>query len=45
MVENETCLKIKKLISDDGGEYEDNRFKKFCFEHEIKIERTVSGTP
>ncbi len=31
MVENETCLKIKKLRSDNGGEYEDNEFKKFCY--------------
>ena len=25
MVENETGLKIKKLITDNGGEYEDTR--------------------
>ncbi len=31
MVENETSLKIKKLHSDNGGEYEDNEFKKFCY--------------
>jgi len=31
MVENETGLKIKKLRSDTGGEYEDNEFKKFCY--------------
>ncbi|WVZ18367.1 hypothetical protein V8G54_005689 [Vigna mungo] len=45
MVENETGLKIKKLRSDNGGEYEDARFKKFCYEHGIRMERTVPGTP
>ena len=45
MVKNETCLKIKKLRIDNGGEYEDTRFKNFCYEHEIKMERTVLGTP
>jgi len=32
MVENETGLKIKKLRSDNGGEYEDNEFKSDVFE-------------
>jgi hypothetical protein len=45
MVENETGLKIKKLRTDNGGEYEDTRFKKFCYGHGIRIERTVPGTP
>ncbi|WVY93468.1 hypothetical protein V8G54_032556 [Vigna mungo] len=45
MVENETGLKIKKLRSDNGGEYVDTRFKKFCHEHGIRMERTVPGTP
>ena len=45
MVENETGLKIKKLRTDNGGEYEDTRFKKFCYEHGIRMERTVPGTP
>ncbi len=45
MVENETCLKIKKLHSDNGGEYEDNEFKKFCYQSGIKLIRTVPGTP
>lgn len=45
MVENETGLKIKKLITDNGGEYEDIRFKKLCFEYGIRMERTVIGTP
>jgi len=45
MVENETGLKIKKLRTNNGGEYEDNIFKKFCYEHGIRIERNVSGMP
>ncbi|CAA0826989.1 Unknown protein, partial [Striga hermonthica] len=45
MVENETGLKIKKLRSNNGGEYVTTRFKKFCYEHEIRMERTVPGTP
>lgn len=45
MVENETGLKVKKLRTDNGGEYEDTRFKKFCYEHGIRMERTVPGTP
>ncbi|CAO2827530.1 unnamed protein product [Amaranthus hypochondriacus] len=44
-VENETGLKIKRLRSDNGGEYEDTKFKRFCYEHGIKMERTVPGTP
>ncbi|WVY97098.1 hypothetical protein V8G54_029249 [Vigna mungo] len=45
MVENETGLKIKRLRSDNGGEYEDIRFKNFCYEHGIRMKRTVPGTP
>jgi len=45
MVENETGLKIKKLRSDNGGEYEDNEFKKFCYQSGIKFIRTVPSTP
>ncbi|KAK7340666.1 hypothetical protein VNO77_21375 [Canavalia gladiata] len=45
MVENETGLKIKKLRTDNGGEYEDTKFKKFCYEHGIRMERTVPRTP
>ncbi len=44
MVENETGLKIKKLHSDNGEEYEDNEFKKFCYQNGIKLIRTVPGT-
>ncbi|WVZ04864.1 hypothetical protein V8G54_018210 [Vigna mungo] len=44
MVENETGLNIKKFRS-DNGEYEDTRFKKFCYEQGIIMERNVPGTP
>lgn len=39
MVENETGLKINKLGTNNGDEHEENIFKKFCYEYEIKIER------
>jgi len=29
----------------NGGEYEDNRFMKYCYEHGIRMERIVPGTP
>ena len=45
MVENETGLKIKRLRSDNGGEYRDNRFREFCANNGIKMEKTVSMTP
>ena len=43
-VENETGLKIKRLRSDNVGEYKDTKFKKFCYEHGIKMERVVPVT-
>lgn len=45
MVENETGLQVKKLRSDNGGEYEHADFKKFCYQSGIKLERTLPGTP
>ncbi|XP_057976161.1 uncharacterized protein LOC131163589 [Malania oleifera] len=45
MVRSETSLRIKKLKTDNGGEYEDTGFKTFCYEDGIKMEKTVSGTP
>ena len=44
MVENETVLEIKRHRTDNGGEYVD-RFKKFFYEHKIRRERTMLGTP
>lgn len=45
MVENKSVLKVKKLRIDNEGEYEDTRFKKFFYEHKIKMERIVPSTP
>ncbi|KAL5831285.1 hypothetical protein ACOSQ4_016639 [Xanthoceras sorbifolium] len=45
MVENETGLKIKRLRSDNGGEYRDSRFREFCANSGIKMEKTVPMTP
>lgn len=45
MVENEAGLKIKKLTTDNGDEYEDTRFKKFFYEHCIIMERTMPSMP
>lgn len=44
-VENETDLKVKRLRSNNGGEYELGEFKKFCGLNEIRLERTPSKTP
>ena len=44
MVENESALKIKKLLSDNGGEYKNFEFKKLCYESGINFERTMPGT-
>ena len=45
MVENEINLKVKCLQSDNGGEYEDAEFKKYCVENGIKMEKTIPRTP
>ena len=45
MVENETSLKIKRVRSDNGGEYRDNIFREFCANNGIKMEKTVPMTP
>ena len=45
MVENEIGLKIKRVRSDNGGEYRDNRFREFCANNGIKMEKTVPMTP
>ena len=39
MVENETSLKIKRVRSDNGGECRDNRFREFCANNGIKMEK------
>ncbi|KAE8695306.1 hypothetical protein F3Y22_tig00110721pilonHSYRG00071 [Hibiscus syriacus] len=43
--ENEIDLKVKRLRSDNGGEYRNNRFREFCANNGIKMETTVPMTP
>ena len=45
MVENKTGLKVKRLKSDNGGEYRDEKLKEFCAANGIKLEKTVPKTP
>ena len=45
MVETETCLKVKCLRSDNGGEYIDGGFSEFCAAQGIRMEKTIPGTP
>jgi len=44
-VKNQTGLKIKSLKSDNGGEYDSQEFKDFYSEHEIRMIKTILGTP
>ena len=45
MVETETCLKVKCLKSDNGREYIDGGFSEYCATQEIRMEKTIPGTP
>ena len=45
MAENSTGKKIKKLRSDNGGEYIDKDFTSFCAKEGIKREWTTSYNP
>ena len=45
MVETETCLKVKCLRSDNGGEYIDGRFSEYCTTQGIRMEKTIPRTP
>ena len=45
MVKNETYLKIKTLQFDNGGEYLDANFKRYCDENGVKIKKTVPRNP
>ena len=45
MVEREKEKPLKCLRSDNGGEYTSNEFKSYCFEKDIRHEKTVPGTP
>ena len=44
-VENQLSKKIKRLISDRGGEYESNPFNTFFEEHVIICETTPPYSP
>jgi transposase InsO family protein len=44
-VENHLKRKIKRLLSDRGGEYFSNDFSEFCAEHNIIPERTPPYSP
>jgi len=44
-VETQTCLKIKSLKSDNGGEYDSSQFKEFCSKNGIRMIKTVPRTP
>jgi transposase InsO family protein len=44
-VENQLERKIKRLLSDCGGEYFSNGFSEFCAEHDIIHERTPPYSP
>ena len=45
MVETETCLKVKCLKSDNGGEYIDGEFSEYCVAQGIMMEKTIPWTP
>ena len=42
-VENQTCLKVNCLRSDNRGEYDKSEFKAFCAAEGIRLMRTVPG--
>ena len=41
----QTCLKVKCLKFDNGGEYDNSQFKEFCSENGIRMIKTVLGIP
>ena len=45
MVETETGLKVKRLRSNNGGEYIDGRFSEYCAAQGIRMEKTILETP
>ena len=45
MVERETGNPLKRLRTDNGGEYISKEFKEYCSKYGIKHEKTVPGTP
>ena len=45
MVETKIGLKVKCLRSYNGGEYIDGGFSEYCAAQEIRMEKTIPGTP
>ncbi|GJU17393.1 retrovirus-related pol polyprotein from transposon TNT 1-94 [Tanacetum coccineum] len=45
MIETQTCRKIKHLRTDNGGEYKNDLFTKFCEDESIVMHFTVRHTP
>ena len=45
MIKNETNLKVKCLKYDNGEEYLDNDFKRYCAKNGIKMTKTIIRKP
>ena len=45
MVKTETCLKVKCLRSNNGGEYIDGGFSEYCAAQGIRMVKTIPRTP
>lgn len=45
MVENEIGHKVKNLKSDNGDQYFDGKFKRYCADNGIVMVKTIPGTP
>ena len=45
MVKREMGNPLKRLQTDNGGEYISREFKEYCSKHGIMHEKTIPGTP
>jgi len=45
MLENEKSSKIMSIRSDHGGEFQNERFKRFCEKHDIEHNFSAARTP